>query len=488
MGKRKSIIVTIRELGARTIMIQTIISILIEPLHIICFYVLFFAQNWTHTKELRVSKFVKLAVTVIAMVLIQFVIELWSPVQWPLIFCTNLMTILFLILITYLTLRQHNHSDLTLRINVLLAMDMFIAIQIFCAFLDKSLIVLCRNVSLIHPMLLVVVLHNIVEAILAFSFGLISRHLYNLDRVVDKKIDKQVQRIVVGMFLIMYALTWVYTSTESLYNHVENLLLFLIIQLIFFWILYFSINRREKERIHNELVEDRLSNLKEYTDHLEQEQRKLRKFKHDYQNMLLSLEENLRSSDSKDAKEYLQTFKQYSDNYISESGLWMFNDFDNIKTPYLKSILINKTSQATEQGIDVHFECKYDVEKIAMEPYDLVRIVGIAYDNAIEAVKDFDKERKKINIMVYRSKGQTEISIANPVLKAKNLAHIKKEGITTKKGHSGLGLANIEEISTHYSNLLVNYQEKDSWFTIDFIIMDKKDKAAKKHGRKNKKK
>lgn len=254
--------------------------------------------------------------------------------------------------------------------------------------------------------------------------------------------------------------------------------------MILFWILYFSINRREKQRIHNELVEDRLSNLKEYTDHLEQEQRKLRKFKHDYQNMLLSLEENLRSSDSQDAKDYVETFKQYSDNYISESNLWMFNDFDNIKTPYLKSILINKTSQATEQGIDVHFECKYDVDEIPMEPYDLVRIVGIAYDNAIEAVHDFDKDHKKINIMVYRTDGQTEITIANPVLKSKNLAQIKKEGITTKKGHSGFGLANIDEISNNYSNLLVNYQEVKGWFTVQFVIMDKQDNKRKK--RKNK--
>ena len=449
-----------------------LISLLIEPLHIVCFYILFFTQSWAHVRNLRVRKFKKLAVALMVMVLFQFLIELYSPIRWLLILCTNLATILFLILITYLALRQHNHSDLTLQINVLLSMDIFIAVQIFCAFLDKSLLVLCQDVRVVHPMILVVILHNVAEGVLAFSLGITSGQLYNLDRIIDKKIDKQVKRIVVSMFVITYALTWIYTSTQSLYNHVENLLLFLIIQLVFFWILYFAINRREKERIHNELVEDRLSNLKEYTDHLEQEQRKLRKFKHDYQNMLLSLEENLRSSDSKDAKEYLQTFKQYSDNYISESGLWMFNDFDNIKTPYLKSILINKTSQATEQGIDVHFECKYDVEEIAMEPYDLVRIVGIAYDNAIEAVKDFDKERKKINIMVYRSEGQTEISIANPVLKAKNLAHIKKEGITTKKGHSGFGLANIEEISNHYANLLVNYQEKDGWFTIDFVVMD----------------
>ena len=456
------------------------LSFFIEPLHIICFYILFCTQNWQYIREVRSNKFIKLAISVIALVVIQVVIELGLiPIPWLFFLCTNVATILFLIVITYLCLRRHANSDLTLRINVLLSMDIFIAIQIFCAFLDKSLMVICRNITVVHPMLIVVIIHNIIEAALSFFMGIISARLYKLNRIIDKKVDRQVHRIVVVMFIIMYALTLIFTVMQKLYDHVENLLIFLIIQLIFFWILYFSINRREKQRIHNELVENRLSNLKEYTDHLEQEQRKLRKFKHDYQNMLLSLEENLRSSDSQDAKDYLQTFKQYSDNYISESGLWMFNDFDNVKTPYLKSILINKTSQATEQGIDVHFECKYDVEEIAMEPYDLVRIVGIAYDNAIEAVKNFDKERKKINIMVYRSKGQTEISIANPVLKAKNLAHIKKEGITTKKGHFGFGLANIEEISNHYSNLLVNYQEKDGWFTIDFVVMDQIKKKRK---------
>lgn len=450
------------------------LSFFIEPLHIICFYILFCTQNWQYIREARSNKFIKLAISVITLVVIQVVIELGLiPIPWLFFLCTNVVTILFLIVITYLCLRRHANSDLTLRINVLLSMDIFIAIQIFCAFLDKSLMVICRNITVVHPMLVVVIIHNIIEAALSFFMGIISARLYKLNRIIDKKVDRQVHRIVVVMFIIMYALTLIFTVMQKLYDHVENLLIFLIIQLIFFWILYFSINRREKQRIHNELVENRLSNLKEYTDHLEQEQRKLRKFKHDYQNMLLSLEENLRSSDSQDAKDYLQTFKQYSDNYISESGLWMFNDFDNVKTPYLKSILINKTSQATEQGIDVHFECRYDVDQIAMEPYDLVRIVGIAYDNAIEAVRNLDKNHRKINVMVYRTKGQTEVTIANPMQTTENLIHLKKEGVTTKKGHSGLGLANIEEISANYSNVLVNYREVKGWFTIQFTIMDK---------------
>ena len=41
------------------------------------------------------------------------------------------------------------------------------------------------------------------------------------------------------------------------------------------------------------MIKNQLATLKSYTDYLEHEQRKLRKFKHDYQNMILSLEGNI---------------------------------------------------------------------------------------------------------------------------------------------------------------------------------------------------
>lgn len=189
------------------------LSLFIEPLHIICFYILFFTQNWQRMKEVRTNKFVKMTIAVIVMVLVQFAIELgFIPIPWLFFLCTNLVTILFLITITYLSLRQHDSSDLTLRIQVLLAMDIFIAIQIFCAFLDKSLMTLCQNVNIIHPMLAVVIIHNVIEALLSVLLGIISARLYNLDRIVDKKVDRQVHRVVIGMFVIMYALTFIFTS------------------------------------------------------------------------------------------------------------------------------------------------------------------------------------------------------------------------------------------------------------------------------------
>ena len=164
------------------------LSFFIEPLHIICFYILFCTQNWQYIREVRSNKFIKLAISVITLVVIQVIIELGLiPILWLFFLCTNVATILFLIVITYLCLRRHANSDLTLRINVLLSMDIFIAIQIFCAFLDKSLMVICRNITVVHPMLVVVIIHNIIEAALSFFMGIISARLYKLIKKLTGK-------------------------------------------------------------------------------------------------------------------------------------------------------------------------------------------------------------------------------------------------------------------------------------------------------------
>lgn len=108
-----------------------------------------------------------------------------------------------------------------------------------------------------------------------------------------------------------------------------------------------------------------------------------------------------------------------------------------------------------------------------MEPYDLVRIIGITYDNAIEAVESLAEKDRLINIMIYKCENQIEITFSNPVLEKHDLSKLRQEGVTSKKGHTGFGIANIEEIIGNYSNVLVNYQERNNYFIVQFIIMNK---------------
>lgn len=447
------------------------VSSSVRLLNVISFYVLFFAQNFSSVKSLRTIKILKLFFSVSIMLIIQSLIE--KSFTKYLLLCSPLITILFLIIITYFCLQQNNETNLKLRINVLLSASNFIAIQFFCAFLDNSLVILSRHFSG-HQIILMLIFHSLIEGILALVVGVASGKFYNIGQITDEKFDNQIQKVVMGTFIIMFGSMVIYMLIQRLHNYLESFLFLFLIQLFVFWLLYFSIGWYKNHQIHNRLVIEQLNNLKSYTDYLEQEQRKLRKFKHDYQNLLLSLEENLKATSSADAEKYIQTFKEYCDSYISKKdSLWIFNDFDNIKTPYLKSILINKTFQAIEKKIQVHFECCYNINHVAMESYDLVRIIGITYDNAIEAVESFDQKDRLINIMIYKYENQIEITFSNPILKKYDLVKLRREGITSKKGHSGFGIANIEEIIGNYSNVLVNYQEKKGYFTVQFIIMNK---------------
>lgn len=448
------------------------VSSIVRLLNVIFFYVLFFAQNFSTIKNLKARKILKLFFSVSIMLIVQSSIERFSA-KYLLLLCSPLITILLLIVITYFCLRQDKEVNLKLRINVLLSASNFIAIQFFCAFLDNSLAILIRHFSS-HQAILMLVFHNVIEGALSLIIGLISGKFYNVGQVTDKKFDNQIYKIVIGTFIIMFGSMTIYMLIQRLHNYIESFLFLFLIQLFVFWLLYFLISWYKNGQIRNRLITEQLDNLKSYTNYLEREQRKLRKFKHDYQNLLLSLEENLKTTNSTDAKKYIQTFKEYCDSYINKKeSLWIFNDFDNIKTPYLKSILINKTFQAIEKKIQIHFECRYDITQIAMEPYDLVRIIGITYDNAIEAVESLAEKDRLINIMIYKCENQIEITFSNPVLEKHDLSKLRQEGVTSKKGHTGFGIANIEEIIGNYSNVLVNYQERNNYFTVQFIIMNK---------------
>ena len=49
---------------------------------------------------------------------------------------------------------------------------------------------------------------------------------------------------------------------------------------------------------------------------------------------------------------------------------------------------------------------------------------------------------------------------------------LSKDGYSTKKHHTGIGLANIKRIESKYEEyMLINYGFEDGWFTFDLEIM-----------------
>lgn len=268
--------------------------------------------------------------------------------------------------------------------------------------------------------------------------------------------------IWISSMVIYYLTTYVFNIDAVSYI----IAMVVVVSQLFFSLFVYSINKKIRQ---DKLSLQQINDLKIYTQQLESSQRGLRKFKHDYQNMLLSLKLSAKKSHD---KELIDKLAEYSSKTLEDKVLWQFNDVDNVKDELLKSLFISKLNRIFQNNIQYSFECRIVIENLSNKynSFDIVRILGIVYDNTIEESLEFGDEAK-IDTMIYQENGELEIEIRNRYRDTDlTIQDIKKSGFTTKKNHDGLGLANIEELSQSYNDIFINYQIKDGWFTFLMVM------------------
>lgn len=268
--------------------------------------------------------------------------------------------------------------------------------------------------------------------------------------------------IWISSMVIYYLTTYVFNIDAVSYI----IAMVVVVSQLFFSLFVYSINKKIRQ---DKLSLQQINDLKIYTQQLESSQRSLRKFKHDYQNMLLSLKLSAKKSHD---KELIDKLAEYSSKTLEDKVLWQFNDVDNVKDELLKSLFISKLNRIFQNNIQYSFECRIVIENLSNKynSFDIVRILGIVYDNAIEESLELGDEAR-IDTMVYRENGELEIEIKNRCRNTDlTIQDMRKSGFTTKKNHDGLGLANIEELSQPYNDIFINYQIKDGWFTFLMVM------------------
>ena len=268
--------------------------------------------------------------------------------------------------------------------------------------------------------------------------------------------------IWISSMVIYYLTTYVFNIDAVSYI----IAMVVVVSQLFFSLFVYSINKKIRQ---DKLSLQQINDLKIYTQQLESSQRSLRKFKHDYQNMLLSLKLSAKKSHD---KELIDKLAEYSSKTLEDKVLWQFNDVDNVKDELLKSLFISKLNRIFQNNIQYSFECRIVIENLSNKynSFDIVRILGIVYDNAIEESLELGDEAR-IDTMVYRENGELEIEIKNRCrITDLIIQDMRKSGFTTKKHHDGLGLANIEELSQPYNDIFINYQIKDGWFTFLMVM------------------
>ncbi|WP_153733310.1 sensor histidine kinase [Sporosarcina obsidiansis] len=240
---------------------------------------------------------------------------------------------------------------------------------------------------------------------------------------------------------------------------------FLLISVLFILIFY-----RLKRQDENKRREIELEQFITYTEALEQVNRDMQNFRHDYANILQTIQGYLDTNNVQDLKDY---FRQH----ISTSGEHtlfrhrVLSRLNNLQLVGIKGLLATKSLQADELGIHVTIDIPKVIDKIQMDIIDLTRVIGILLDNAIEANQSV--ELGKIFISCYKQDDSVVIQIKNTFQDGTvQLEDLRKETFSTKGTHRGIGLANVRKIMHQYDNALMKTEIQDDWFTQEIEVFE----------------
>lgn len=314
-----------------------------------------------------------------------------------------------------------------------------------------------------------VLIDLIICSLLAMLFILLYRN-FHLNTFMKKQNSFHFSLLLSYLYISLFLFMSLIQYFRAYKKLIVGIILFLIIQTILTLLYSLSEIKKQKESLEKELLIKQIDNLKSYTNQLDVDQKNMHKFKHDYKNIILSLEELAQSENNSKLKKSLNELTSYSNNYFENTSMNFYKDLEYVANPYIKSLLISKFKTMKTLDINYSFECKSKIKDINMNTFDFIRLLGISIDNAIEEVEN--NPNGSIGIAIINDDKNISFSIKNSLVHSKlpTIQNMRKEGFSTKKSHSGLGMVNIQNISKKYPNLFINYHKDKGVFYVQIVL------------------
>ncbi|MFZ1780796.1 MAG: GHKL domain-containing protein [Enterococcus aquimarinus] len=214
----------------------------------------------------------------------------------------------------------------------------------------------------------------------------------------------------------------------------------------------FSNNQKLAFATREKVIEQRAMQL--YIDEISKQNEEINQFRHDYLNILSSLESYLEEGDLQALTVYYQQTIQPTRTLFLENASKL-SALQKIDHPAIRGIFMTKLLLAQEKGISVHLEM---TGKIIFPKHvfdlNLIRILGILLDNAIEEVDALGKG--ELAVAFFQEKDELVILIQNTVRNpVEPLYQLKKQGFSTKGKGRGYGLSTVDELMSQTSTLLL---------------------------------
>lgn len=299
---------------------------------------------------------------------------------------------------------------------------------------------------------------------------------YNFEILNKQQNPREDRKIIIFLnisMLIYYLLVQIFSYLEVMYR-IDALLyreLVVVIYTIIFLISLNILDRNLRERIQQQLSEQRelqLRNMSDYSQHIEELYNELRSFRHDYINILRSLKLGIDTHD-------LPAIEQIYNQVLKDSGQALnqskydLGRLSNIHNDALKSVLSAKFLEAQSKGIEIGLEVPQEIKPQGMELLDFITIVSILADNAIEAA--VETSHPVVSFAFLEQEGRQIFIVENTIKEFSiHSDNIFKKGFSTKGENRGLGLSNVQNIISHYPNVSLRTTSHDHSFRQELEI------------------
>jgi len=277
-------------------------------------------------------------------------------------------------------------------------------------------------------------------------------------------------------FMLAVIIMYVNIMLGKFYNVSKQVLIvnfFMFIIYVATTILIFYMNVSSfKKQMELDNTKREFENIKEYTGVIENMYDEIRKFKHDYVNILISLDGYIKGEDTEGLKKYFYENIMVNQKMMDESNTEI-QKLKYIKDIPLKGIVSSKLINGQSLDVKVKVDIAETIEKISVDTLDLCRILGILLDNGLEAAKH--AEEPSITFAMINKQSSLVIVVLNSC--QKDIPPIYKmfeKGFSTKGENRGFGLHIIKEmIDRKYTNVILNTSVENGIFKQELWIKNK---------------
>lgn len=279
--------------------------------------------------------------------------------------------------------------------------------------------------------------------------------------------------IFINLLFLVFLYIFNFSYGERLgYNYgviALNGIIFLLLFIVTVYLMYYIYKITTKEQSDKHRLAQ-FENLRNYAEKLEQSYGIMRKFKHDYINILSTMTGYMDNNDMDGLMKY------YSEKVLPISHSFTESDtklgsLSNIKDTGLKSLLSSKFIYAMETGLNVEIELTEPIDNLYIDTLDLARILGIFLDNSIEA--SVETKEKIVRFCMFYGQNKLWIIVQNtslPLLYP--LGQLNNQEVSSKGENRGLGLYNVDMILKKYKNVTWSTSYQDVYFIQELILAE----------------